>query len=521
MPDRVVSSSKLTAIANAIRTKAGTQASMTLDDMPTAIANIPGGSTIDLTGCDGQNWCASLAPRLDTSGMTDMSYMFYYQRTATSIDVSNFDTSNVTNMTRMFGACSALTSLDLGSFNTSQVTDMSNMFIDCHALTSITNLSRLTTSNVTTMAGMFSWMASNVATPVSLDLSTFRTSNVTTLLQMFYRANLQSLDLDNWDTSNVTTMQNLFLHAFDAGGKMWVPSTFVGTSISVSTYKPFYSDPGSQVHVFTNATSASAQGWGTIHSNYIMHYNTTHQDFLNSGDYTVTIVIPNSVDYSGGSLIQSVYGPIAAVTLSPKATYRINQPSGSSGITVTASGNDYIISGTPTANVTITCTTTQNADILTSSEKNFANWNASRPSASYGFLTTSGVSNSYIPWHVVPESYVYGKNEGYYYDLSSLPIGTSYQLSLTYKVAAQGSYSNAGCEVGISKSIVNDSIHLNMLGYITISGTQTEYITQTVNITRPSGANNCYLVLIHQWYDSQSTKYEGNIYVSEMTLRQI
>jgi len=494
MPDRVVSSSKLTAIANAIRTKAGTQASMTLDDMPTAIANIPSGSTIDLTGCDGQNWGASLAARLDTSGMTDMSYMFYYQRTATSIDVSGFNTSNVTDMSYMFYFCQNITSLNLVNFNTSNVTDMS---------------------------GMFSYMASNVATPVSLDLSTFRTSNVNTLLQMFYRANLQSLDLDNWDTSNVTTMQNLFLHAFDAGGKMWVPSTFVGTSISVSTYKPFYSDPGSQVHVFTNATSASAQGWGTIHSNYIMHYNTTHQDFLNSGDYTVTIVIPNSVDYSGGSLIQSVYGPIAAVTLSPKATYRINQPSGSSGITVTASGNDYIISGTPTANVTITCTTTQNADILTSSEKNFANWNASRPSASYGFLTTSGVSNSYIPWHVVPESYVYGKNEGYYYDLSSLPIGTSYQLSLTYKVAAQGSYSNAGCEVGISKSIVNDSIHLNMLGYITISGTQTEYITQTVNITRPSGANNCYLVLIHQWYDSQSTKYEGNIYVSEMTLRQI
>ena len=283
MPDRVVSSSKLTAIANAIRTKAGTQNSMTLDEMPTAIANIPsgGGGTIDLTGYSGTNWNAAIAPLLDTSGMTDMSNMFYYQTTATSIDVTNFDTSNVTDMNHMFTDCLALTSLNLVSFRTSQVTNMEAMFFHCRNLSTIYNLSNLTTSNVTIMRNMFSYIAYSAQNPISLDLSTFRTSNVTDMLQMFSHANLQVLDMDNWDTSNVTEMLNMFLQAFPSGGKMWVPSTFVANSVQ-SLNKPFSKDPGGQVQVYTNATDATTQGWGTINAHFTMHYNTTHQDFLNA-----------------------------------------------------------------------------------------------------------------------------------------------------------------------------------------------------------------------------------------------
>lgn len=281
MPDRVVSSSKLTAIANAIRTKAGTQSSMTLDDMPTAIANIPSGGDIDLTGYDGQNWRCAAAPLLDTSGMTDMSNMFYWNRNATTIDLSNFDTSNVTKMNYMFYNCIDLTYLDFSSFDTSNVTEMSSMLTECTKLTTIDNLSHIVTSNVTKMDAMFYGLA-RLSSVISLDLSTFRTSNVTTMYQMFRTANLQVLDLDNWNTSNVTTMQNMFNNAFKNGNALWVPSTFVATAVSTDSNKPFYADPGAQVHVYTNATSAAAQGWGTIHSNYIMHYNTTHQDFLNA-----------------------------------------------------------------------------------------------------------------------------------------------------------------------------------------------------------------------------------------------
>lgn len=282
MPDRVVSSSKLTAIANAIRTKAGTQSSMTLDEMPTAIANIPSGGDIDLTGYNGQNWRCAVATSVDTSGMTNMSYMFYYNQNATTIDLSNFDTSNVTKMNFMFYNCIDLTYLDFGSFDTSNVTEMSNMLALCNRLTTIDNLSHITTSNVTKMDGMFQSLAYSASSPISLNLQSFRTSKVTTMQNMFRTANLKALDLSNWNTFYVTNMQNMFQNAFKNGYKMWAPITFRATSVSSDSDKPFYSDPGAQVHVYTDAPSTMDMGWGTIHSNFVIHYSQSHQNYINA-----------------------------------------------------------------------------------------------------------------------------------------------------------------------------------------------------------------------------------------------
>ena len=65
---------------------------------------------------------------LDTSDVTDMSYMFQHCTNLTSLDVSSFSTSNATNMYGMFEECTNLTTLDLSSFDTSNVTIMSWMF---------------------------------------------------------------------------------------------------------------------------------------------------------------------------------------------------------------------------------------------------------------------------------------------------------------------------------------------------------------------------------------------------------
>ena len=51
----------------------------------------------------------------------------------TSIDLSALDTSQVTNMSYMFGGCRSLTSLDVSNFDTSSVTNMDRMFCDCPA----------------------------------------------------------------------------------------------------------------------------------------------------------------------------------------------------------------------------------------------------------------------------------------------------------------------------------------------------------------------------------------------------
>ena len=55
----------------------------------------------------------------DTSEVTNMESMFYYQRNMTSLNISSFNTSNVTNMKRMFESCGSLSSLDVSSFDTS------------------------------------------------------------------------------------------------------------------------------------------------------------------------------------------------------------------------------------------------------------------------------------------------------------------------------------------------------------------------------------------------------------------
>ena len=68
---------------------------------------------------------------LDTSGVTDMSYMFNGCWSLASLDVSRFDTSSVKNMSKMFNGCNSLASLDLSSFDTSSVTDSREMFDLC------------------------------------------------------------------------------------------------------------------------------------------------------------------------------------------------------------------------------------------------------------------------------------------------------------------------------------------------------------------------------------------------------
>ena len=91
---------------------------------------------------------------LDTSKVTDMSYMFKDCSSLTSLDLSNFDTSRVTVMYGMFYGCSSLTSLDVSSFNTSNVKNMNDMFHSCSSLTSL-NLSNFDTSKVLNMGYMF------------------------------------------------------------------------------------------------------------------------------------------------------------------------------------------------------------------------------------------------------------------------------------------------------------------------------------------------------------------------------
>ena len=196
---------------------------------------------------------------LDTSQVTNMSYMFYYCLDLTNLDASPFNTFNVTNMDSMFSACISLTSLSLSNFDTSHVTSMSSMFKDCVALTGVDvsnfetecvinmsnmfaacfdlttlDVSHFNTSNTVNMAGMFracrkleyidvsGFNTSNVtnmggmfdscSAVTNLDTSQFATSKVTSMASMFKAcSSLTSIDVSNFNTSNVTNMGGMFI----------------------------------------------------------------------------------------------------------------------------------------------------------------------------------------------------------------------------------------------------------------------------------------------------------------------
>jgi len=118
------------------------------------------------------------------------------------VDLSNWDTSQVTTMAGMFSSNKKFNA-PLRNWDTSKVTDMSYMFYDTDRFNQ--DISHFVTSSVTTMESMFKWGDS-----FNQDLITWDTSSVTTMKELFYGQSNFNGDVSNWDTSNVTDMTRLF-----------------------------------------------------------------------------------------------------------------------------------------------------------------------------------------------------------------------------------------------------------------------------------------------------------------------
>ena len=145
--------------------------------------------------------------QLDTTNVTDMSYMFAGCLKLQNINVARFNTTNVTTMRAMFATCDNLTNLDLSNFDSSKVVDMSYMFASSRKLANITFSSRFNTSVVTNMSNMFY----DCQSLDGLDLANFKTTRVANMQAMFaYCSKLTNLNLSSFDTSRVYNMQKMF-----------------------------------------------------------------------------------------------------------------------------------------------------------------------------------------------------------------------------------------------------------------------------------------------------------------------
>lgn len=255
----IITDTKLSNIASAVRYKCG-GGSMNITTMINKLSQLKqSDGVIDVSQSSGAN-ALSDATRIAT------------------FDPEIIDTSTMTSMKSMFAYWNE-SALDFQDFDTSSATDMSDMF-NSNEATSLTNLTDFDTSNVTTMQSMF-----QSAFATSLDLSGWDVSKVTKMHYMFNYCRAGSIDLSGWNTSNVDTMSYMFGSVGDSsysGGKMWVPASFTATNVSNAAEKPFYRPARGSWNVYTNATDATTQEWGTIAPSFIVHYNSTHQDFLNA-----------------------------------------------------------------------------------------------------------------------------------------------------------------------------------------------------------------------------------------------
>ena len=168
----------------------------------------------------------NIDPNIDTSNVTNMSYMFEDATTANpdvsswdvskvknmscmfrlaeqaNPDTSNWDTSEVREMSYMFsGAISA--NPDVSNWNTSKVWDMSYMFYE--ATSADPDVSKWNVSKVAYMSHMF-----EEAVSANPNTSRWDTSSVRNMRRMFFGATSANPDTSNWDTSSIDDMSSMF-----------------------------------------------------------------------------------------------------------------------------------------------------------------------------------------------------------------------------------------------------------------------------------------------------------------------
>ena len=187
----------------------------------------------------------------NTSKVTNMDSLFYGMVNIENINVSNFDTRNVTNMNHMFSSMHKLKQLQLPvTFNTSGVTDMGYMFYNSKSLTSL-DVSMFNTENVTNMREMFGYLESVTSIKFS---SSFNTKNVTDMYGMFGTlCRMRELDLSGamFDTAKVNDFDAMFSVFGCTSGSGVLEKIYVNNDFDLTSAKIYKaSNPTSNLDIF-------------------------------------------------------------------------------------------------------------------------------------------------------------------------------------------------------------------------------------------------------------------------------
>ena len=148
---------------------------------------------------------------LDTSKITDISYMFYECKNLSELsDISNWNTSKITDMNNAFKGCELLFTIpDISKWDTSKVKDMSSMFEDCSSLISLPDISKWNMKNVTDISCMFGGCSCLSFCP---DISKWNTCNINYMSDIFKDCSslVTISDISKWNISNIVFITDIF-----------------------------------------------------------------------------------------------------------------------------------------------------------------------------------------------------------------------------------------------------------------------------------------------------------------------
>ena len=144
---------------------------------------------------------------IDTSNITNMSYLFCDFKTLKHIDISKWNINNVTTMISMFQNCENIETIQLPD-SADKIISTSGMFKNCILLNSITGFEDWDMSNITHTTDMFY----DCRSLKNLNLSNWNIKKIIEATYMFYNCeDLETIgNISDWDLSSIKHLNAIF-----------------------------------------------------------------------------------------------------------------------------------------------------------------------------------------------------------------------------------------------------------------------------------------------------------------------